>query len=178
MASVRTIGHWTVGLLGGLAVLSVAAYVALLVAGYRPVAVYSGSMVPTIPVGGLALVKPVPASSLRVGDVITFNDPYVPGRRVTHRIVRIIRRAGKPTAYRTKGDANPSRDPWTVELPARVGLYRFQVPYAGYGLVYARTREVRTVLILLSVALFLGIALRAIWKPPAVGVDSAETASS
>jgi signal peptidase len=161
VALASTIGRWTAGLLAGSAVLAVVAYVGLFAAGYRPVAVYSGSMVPTIPVGGLAFVKPTSSSALHVGDVITFTDPYVPGKLVTHRIVRIVPRAGRPTAYRTKGDANPGRDPWTIELPNRV----FHVPYAGYALVYARTREVRTALILISAALFLGVALRAIWKP-------------
>jgi signal peptidase I len=177
VALASTIGRWTAGLLAGLAVLAVLAYVGLFAAGYRPVAVYSGSMVPTIPVGGLAFVKPTPSSSVRPGDVITFSDPYVPGRIVTHRIVRIIPRSGRPAGFRTKGDANLARDPWTVELPGRVGLYRFNVPYAGYALVYARTREVRTLLILISTALFLGLALRAIWKPSAV-VDSTSGASS
>ncbi len=123
-------------------------------------------MRPTLAVGSLAVVKPVAASSVRVGDVITFNDPYVRSRRVTHRVVQIAVKADGTRAYRTKGDANPERDPWTIALPDRVGRLRFDVPYAGYGMVYAGTREVRTALILLSVATLLAVVLTSIWRQP------------
>jgi signal peptidase len=65
----------TVGPIAGLAVLAAFAYLALFLAGYRPVVVYSGSMEPGLPVGTLAFVDSVPAESVRVGDVITFGDP-------------------------------------------------------------------------------------------------------
>jgi signal peptidase len=159
--------RWTAGLLAGSAVLAVAAYVGLLVAGYRPVAVYSGSMTPGIPVGALAVDEPVPGAAVRVGDVITFSDPYVQGKLVTHRIVAILRRPDGGLAYRTKGDANPARDPWAIALPDRVGRYRFAIPWAGYALVFARTREIRTALILLACGGLLLPLLRAIWRSPA-----------
>ena len=159
MRQLGRIAGWTAGLFAGLAVLSVLGYAGLIVAGYRPVAVYSGSMRPTIAVGSLAVVKPVAASSIRTGDVITFNDPYVHGRRVTHRVVKIAVKADGTRAYWTKGDANPGRDPWIIALPAKVGRYSFDVPYAGYALVYAGTREVRTALILLSSAAMLTLLL-------------------
>ena len=129
-------------------------------------AVYSGSMVPTLGVGSLAVVKPVAASSIRVGDVITFNDPYVHNRHVTHRIVRIAVKADGTRAYWTKGDANPSRDPWTIALPDKVGRLSFDIPYAGYGLVYAGTREIRGALIFISIATLLSVVLASIWRRP------------
>ncbi len=43
----KTASKVTVGLLSGAAVAFAAAYVALTVLGYKPVAVYSGSMEPT-----------------------------------------------------------------------------------------------------------------------------------
>lgn len=42
------IGNWTASLALGLAVLSVCLYAALFAAGYRAVAVYSGSMEPEL----------------------------------------------------------------------------------------------------------------------------------
>ena len=162
--SLLTIVRWTAGLLSGLAVLGVAAYAGLIAAGYRPVAVYSGSMVPTLGVGSLAVVRPVPAGTIGVGDVVTFSDPYMPGKLVTHRVVQVVRRPhGLGLAYRTKGDANPSRDPWTIVLPGRVGKLVFDVPFAGYGLVYLRTRELRTILILVAALGVVVPALRRIW---------------
>lgn len=158
------IAKWTAGLLSGLAVLSLVGYAGLYVAGYRPAAVYSGSMVPKLGVGSLAFERTVPASTVRVGDIVTFNDPYVPGKLVTHRIIRVAK-TDHGLAYRTKGDANPARDPWTIALPDKVGKVSFSVPYVGYALVYSRTREVRTGLIVLTSLFLLGGLLRKIWKP-------------
>ena len=163
MRSLRAVMRTTVTLLAGVIVVAVLAYAALLVAGFRPVAVYSGSMVPTLRIGSVAIDRPVPASSIRVGDVITFADPYVSGRLVTHRVIRIFH-TRKGLAYRTKGDANAVRDPWTIRLPGRVGRVQFSIPGAGYVLWYAHTREARTGLIALVSVLVLAGLLRRIWR--------------
>src|SRR5919206_3297226 len=118
-SSFRTIARVTTALVAGAVVTCVAAYAALLVAGYKPVAVYSGSMRPTLGVGSLAVDRVVDARSVRVGDVITFNDPTVVGRLVTHRVVQIVA-TKHGLAYRTKGDANDVRDPWAIHLPGHV----------------------------------------------------------
>jgi signal peptidase len=153
----------TTALLAGAVVAFVAGYVALLAAGFKPVAVYSGSMRPTLGVGSLAVDRVVPASSVHAGDVITFNDPYVKGRLVTHRIAKIV-----PTkhglAYRTKGDANAARDPWAIQLNDRVGRVAFDIPLAGYVLWYAHTREIRSLLLIVFMVIVLGGALRRIWR--------------
>jgi signal peptidase I len=161
--SLRTMGKVMVGLFAGSAVAFAVFYAALMAGGYRPVAVYSGSMRPTIAVGGLAVDRVIPAKDVRVGDVITFSDPYVKGRMVTHRVAEIIP-AARGLAYRTKGDANPSRDPWTIKLRGQVGRVAFSLPVAGYVLVYAHTREVRSALIVLAAVLILFGLLRRIWR--------------
>jgi signal peptidase I len=163
LTRIRTIGSWTAGLFAGLAVLAIGVYALLLVQGYKPVVVYSGSMEPTLHVGSLTFIRPVPATDVRVGDVITFTDPYRPERLVTHRVVRIVERPGG-AAYRTKGDANPARDPWTISLPGHVGLERFSVPYVGYGLVVLQERTMRMALILLFSTFLLFTLLRRIWR--------------
>lgn len=163
MNLLRTIGSWTVSLLAGLAVLALGAYALLLVQGYRPVVVYSGSMEPTLQVGALALLKPVPASSVARGDVITFSDPYRPERLVTHRVVRIVERPNG-AAYWTKGDANAARDPWTISLPGTVGHVEHSVPYVGYALVALQERATRTALIVLFNAFLFFTVLRRIWR--------------
>jgi signal peptidase len=161
--SLQTMTRVTTGLLAGSVVILVAAYAALLAAGYKPVAVYSGSMQPTLDVGSLAVDRPVDASKVRVGDVITFSDPYVKGRLVTHRVVKILT-TPRGLAYRTKGDANAARDPWTIRLTGQVGRVSFGVPVAGYMLVYAHTREVRGALIALAALFVLIGLLRRIWR--------------
>ena len=163
MLALRTITRTAVTLLAGVAVVCVLAYAALLLAGFKPVEVYSGSMVPTLRVGSIAFDRPVTGSSVRVGDVITFQDPYTRGRLVTHRVIRIFH-TKQGLAYRTKGDANATRDPWTIRLPDRVGRVSFSAPYVGYVVWYAHTREVRSALIVLGAALALISALRCIWR--------------
>jgi signal peptidase len=154
----------TVGPIAGLAVLAAIAYVALFPAGYRPVVVYSGSMEPGLPVGSLAFVESVPAETVRVGDVITFGDPHQPGRLVTHRVVETAETDEGELAFRTKGDANLNPDPWAIALPDGAGRLAFDVPYVGYALWYAKTREVRFGLILLVSGLVLTFLLQAIWR--------------
>jgi signal peptidase len=153
----------TTGLLAGSVVALVLVYAGLMVAGYKPVAVYSGSMKPTIGVGALAFDRPIDAKDVRVGDVITFSDPYVHGRLVTHRVVKIVQTRQGP-AYRTKGDANSGRDPWTVRLTGQVGRLAFEVPVAGYVLTYSHTREVRGALICIAALFVLIGLLRRIWR--------------
>jgi signal peptidase I len=153
----------TAGLLAGSVVALVMAYVGLIVAGFKPVAVYSGSMKPTVGVGALAFDRQIDPKDVRVGDVITFADPYVKSRLVTHRVIRILQTPRGP-AYRTKGDANPGRDPWTIRLTGQVGRVSFDVPFAGYALVYAHTREVRGSLIFVAAVLVLIGLLRRIWR--------------
>jgi signal peptidase len=161
----------TATLFAGVVVVGVAAYAALLVAGFKPVEVYSGSMVPTLGVGSIAFDRPVAGRSVRVGDVITFQDPYTKGRLVTHRVVRIFH-TNHGLAYRTKGDANATRDPWTIALPNRVGRVSFSVPYVGYVIWYAHTREVRTALILLAAGFLLVSMLRWIWRDNTGAVEA------
>src|SRR4029079_18756457 len=128
--SVRTIARVTTALVAGAVVTFVVGHATLLAAGFKPVAVYSGSMRPTLGVGSLAVDRDVPASSVRVGDVITFNDPYVKGRLVTHRVAQIVH-TDHGLAYRTKGDANATRDPWAIQLNDKGGRVAFDVPMAG-----------------------------------------------
>jgi signal peptidase len=161
-----TVLQRTAGLVTGLAVLAAVAYAVLFLAGYRPVVVYSGSMEPELGVGALAFVESVPSADVEVGDVLTFSDPRQPGRLVTHRVVEAVEREGGGNAYRTKGDANDAVDPWAIALPEQAGRLAFDIPYAGYPLWYAQTREVRTGLILLVAGLVLAGLLRAIWRDP------------
>src|SRR6201989_2394372 len=161
--SLRTITRVTTALVAGAVVTLVAGYAVLLVAGFRRVAVSSGSMRPTRGVGSLAVDRVVPARTVRVGDVITFNDPYIKGRLVTHRVARIVH-TDHGIAYRTKGDFNTTRDPWAIQLPDKVGRVAFDVPFAGYVLYYAHTREIRSALLIMFLISVLGGALRWIWR--------------
>jgi signal peptidase I len=69
----------------------------------------TNSMSPTMPAGSLALVRSVPASQVRVGDVVTVDRS--PAAPITHRVTSV---APGPNGARTitlRGDANPVDDP-------------------------------------------------------------------
>jgi len=124
------------------------AYVALLVLGYEPMAMKTGSMRKTIPVGSLVVDRPVAPSTLRVGDVISFRKPIGEIGIDTHRIIKIMRSNGH-VAYRTKGDSNPVADPWAIEYEKQMEAHRmvWHVPYLGYALLFAHSRLGAIVLI-------------------------------
>jgi signal peptidase len=165
MRTISRIGSTTAGLVPGLAVLALVVYAVLFAAGYRTVAVYSGSMEPQLHVGSVVFVKAIDSADVRVGDVITFQDPRTPGRLITHRVVKRFTHKGE-LVYRTKGDANASVDPWTISLPGTVGRASFDIPVVGYALVYAKTREVRATLLVLFALVLLAWLLARIWRTP------------
>ncbi|WP_245982102.1 signal peptidase I [Mycetocola tolaasinivorans] len=70
----------------------------------------TGSMAPTIPAGSVALVREVPASELRVGDVVTVDRPgQLP---ITHRVTSVSEGSGPDSRSITmRGDANAIEDP-------------------------------------------------------------------
>jgi len=162
MTALRHLARGAATLITGVAVTAAVAIGVGMWAGYRPQPVLTGSMRPHLPIGSLTIAKAVPASSVKVGDVITFQRP---GARttVTHR-VRRIEQHGAQRIYITKGDANPTPDPWRLQLPAEVGRNVADVPYAGYLVLYAARPQVRGAAIALCTLLLILAALRAIWR--------------
>ena len=138
------------------------------VLGYHRYIILTGSMTGTYDPGSLVFDKPVPTSSLKVGDPITYAPP--PGaspnhKLVTHRIYKIFPGPNGRPAYQTKGDANPAPDVWKFQLPqATQDEVKFHLPYVGYIFEFLSVREFRTALIGLPA---LGMALWMIfgmWK--------------
>lgn len=95
--------------------------------GWRALVVRSPSMGRAAPVGSLVVVRPVAATELRVGDVITYRPPGERGTSYTHRIVEV-----DPTGFRTRGDINGAADPWTVTPQMLVGMVTVTVPGLGW----------------------------------------------
>ena len=102
--------------------------------GYKEMAVLSGSMEPTIPVGSLVYVKPVEASELEAGDVCTY---YLSDGEtfVTHRVLSI-----DPDAQTlvTQGDANGDPD-GDIQFSQVYGRADFHLPYLGIAIQHIRT---------------------------------------
>jgi translin len=94
----------------------------------RPV--LSPSMEPTYGPGWAIITRPVPTSSLKVGDIIVFTPP---GESVefAHRIVSITGPADHPVVM-TKGDNNPTDDAWHARLDsATTAEVIAEVPVVG-----------------------------------------------
>jgi signal peptidase len=103
--------------------------------GLQLLAVMSGSMEPSIPVGGIVGIRPVPATNLKVGDVITFVSQTNSDVLITHRVVSVEVRDGQ-TQLTTKGDANNSVDALSAPTSRAVGRVEFALPWLGYLLVW------------------------------------------
>ena len=106
------------GLLTTVAVALAAAVLVPALLGYQRYVITSGSMTGTYDRGSIVYDRVVPTRSLDVGDVITYAPPAGagPAGLVTHRIAAITPQPGGARVFRTKGDANPVKDPWTFTL--------------------------------------------------------------
>lgn len=105
-----------------------------LVFGVSLVMFKTGSMAPTIPAGSLSVVRQIPASEIRVGEVVTVDRPAA--LPITHRVTSVSR--GPSAAQRTitlKGDANASEDPAPYTV-SKVRLTLFSVPQLAYVVVW------------------------------------------
>ena len=94
--------------------------------GWRVSTVGSPSMSPGIPVGALAVTRPLEGVA-SLGSVIVFHPP---GDAHAY-IHRVVARAPGPV-YRTKGDNDALRDPWSVPARAVVGRVVAVLPDVGW----------------------------------------------
>lgn len=120
------------GLLGVLAI----TLTVLPVFGWNTVVLATGSMSPTYPAGSVLLAQDVPATQVRVGDIVTVQRM---GRLpVTHRVIGIDESIAGAASLRLQGDANEAADPqpYTVE---RVGLVAGGIPWGGQVLTGIRS---------------------------------------
>jgi signal peptidase I len=138
----------------------IAAAVAGVVLGVRPLVVVSGSMSPTIDAGALALARPTDAADLRAGDVVSVEAPN--GTRVTHRIAAIARDGGR-AELTLRGDANQLPDDETYRVDSADRVF-FSAPMLGYAVAWLGTPAG-----LLSCAALAGVALLALRRPRADG---------
>ena len=134
--------------------------------------VRGGSMVPTVPVGGVVIVAHADPASITTGDVITFRTGN--GTVVTHRVIS-TGYAGE-WSYATQGDANRSADPVTVSAPAVIGRVALILPYVGNLMIALGTTAGTIVALGILASLLLGAwfieelvsTRRAALKPTAV----------
>jgi signal peptidase len=175
MRLLKVIGSTLVSALCVFAVLVTGAYAVLGHMGYRAEPILSGSMEPTLPVGSLAVIREVPATGVERGDVVTFDTPGEKNSLTTHRIVA-VERDGSRVAYRTRGDANTSDDPWLLAPRGTMGELALDIPYAGYATRWLAQPEVRTGVVIVGALFAFLIILRRIWRTEPANPRSTRTA--
>lgn len=136
--TVRGVVKGIVFVLAGIAgLLSILWLIASLTFGVSLIVFKTGSMAPTIPAGAMAVIRPIPAADIRVGDVVTV---AVPGQAlpVTHRVLSVTRGSTPDSRILVmKGDANLTQDqfPYTV---TQADLVVLSVPELGRALTLLR----------------------------------------
>jgi signal peptidase I len=125
--------------------------------------VLSGSMRGAFNPGDALLTQRVPASSLRVGDVVVVKVPAKAGQPTrAHRIVN-IRERGSAVAIRTKGDANTATDPGSILLRGDQYRMRARLPYVGWIVDFKAQNGMRLLVEAIAMILWISVAQR-IWQ--------------
>jgi signal peptidase len=148
--------------------------------GWERYVIVSGSMTGTYDRGSLVFDEVVPVKALKVGDVITYRPPRGAGPEglVTHRIASIGHdpKTGQ-RVFRTRGDANKVRDPWTFTLPNRTQARVVAgVPYMGFVLARLADRHVRMALVGAPAALIALLVMAGLWRD--LGREARERAAA
>lgn len=130
---------------------------------YQALVVRSGSMSPTIPTGSVVFYGKVAAAKVKVGQIIVFSRPGLPGEKVTHRVYKI---GTGPTGryFETKGDANGAPDDWQIPAVGTGWVAKFHVPAVGYALADLQSTTARLLLLLIPALALGGITLYEIWR--------------
>lgn len=147
---------WAVSVLG------IAALVLPTMLGYDRYVIVSNSMEGVFERGAVVFSKAKPVGELAMGDVITYRPPAQTGinHLVTHRISDRTVNDDGTIMFRTAGDANPGKDPWTFSLlKEKQNVMEFSVPVVGYALIALSSQQVRLALITVPAVIIAGMAL-------------------
>ena len=150
--------------IGGFAIGLAAAAGAPVLFGMKSFAVLSGSMEPVLSTGDIVVEEPVRANAVRVGDIVTFNDPDHQGRRITHRVRSAHVERGR-ARFVTKGDANDSTESWETDATGQVGRVTYRIPLIGYGIARLNGPAAKVFLVMIPALLLAMLELVRIWRP-------------
>jgi signal peptidase len=151
------------GVVCGLAVVLLAALLLATALGYRPLIDHSGSMSPAIKAGDLLITHAEPAAGVRVGEIVSFDDPGLDGKLVTHRVVAIHPSAGR-IDFLTRGDANTTPESWSVRRGGSVGTLKLRIPGIGRAVAWLADPWARTIVLTLAALVLSTALLRRIWR--------------
>jgi signal peptidase I len=141
----------------------------LIFAGYKPTTEHSNSMAPYLHRGDLIFNRSITASQAHVGQVITFDDPYFKGVRLTHRVRSVKPLTDGRIAFVTRGDAVKGTERWTIAAAGQLTAVAFRIPGAGKLTLLL---DAHPILLALALALALWIlVLQFVWGSGSGGGD-------
>lgn len=120
------------GLLALVAGLGVAVIAVPAATGSVPLAVLTGSMEPTLPVGTMVVVRPTPVDEIRLGDVLTYQIVSGQAAVVSHRVIEIRNLSTGSREFITQGDNNNAPDPMPVTPDQIKGRVWYSLPAVGW----------------------------------------------
>jgi len=140
---------------------------------YPVMVVVSGSMIPTLEIGDLIIVRGVDPKEITVDTVIVFYDPTnykqlldlnvltaTGARLIVHRVYGLEQK-GDEIYFKTKGDHNPAPDPWLVPRNYVVGVVIARIPYVGIVVMKLREPLGRSIIIILILVLVIYMFIEA-----------------
>lgn len=92
--------------------------------------VSSESMVPTLNVGDIILVRGIDPRAVTVRTIIIFHSPNDYEMPIVHRVIAIDNQGGS-IFFETQGDHNFGPDGWRVPGDNLMGVYVAKIPYVG-----------------------------------------------
>jgi HPt (histidine-containing phosphotransfer) domain-containing protein len=102
-----------------------------------------------------------------VGQIISYQIPVDDHRVVSHRVVKVTRGPSGAVVVQTKGDHNPSADPWTAIITDRqVWTVRVVVPHLGTVIRTLRGPGLHIAFLYVGPALLTVLLLSEIWRNP------------
>jgi signal peptidase len=154
------LGGWLLaGFLGAALLLLLGA----MLVGNRAVVVLSGSMEPALSPGDVLIERPIAASRVEIGQVVTFHDPDS-DRMLTHRVRRIEAR-GRKLVFVTKGDADNGIQRWSVSRDGGLAQPFARVPAIGWIAMLAKTPPGLVGIVLLPLLAVAGWEIFRVWRP-------------
>ncbi len=108
-------------------IITIIIFLAILVGGFKPFVIASGSMEPSINVGDLVLMSHDNIRNIRIGDIIAY---AIGDRVVVHRVVEVYNESNN-IYLKTKGDANRDSDPGLVTEKMFLGRILYTIPRIG-----------------------------------------------
>ena len=130
------------------AALFLAASVSVVSRQWQITPILTGSMVPDLPIGSVAISEREPLASLTLGQIALLHPPSDPSVTYVHKIVW-LKKTSSGTEIRTRGVANPTEDPWTVRVESPVVyVVKHDVPLVGYASTWLRSAKGRAMALL------------------------------